>query len=177
LTKGFRWRPWIFLYWRNTVVLSKNTERIYKDNRTGECDNSFILEGKDHSRQMFVGRQDIQKCGHWSGLYLARSGLYGSMKRTNFGLRYCLIDCPPHILARKRNANGTNIIQTRWPTRNRKSWKKEWNRYLIRSNEIWFIRRQMNLFERRKGENLQIHARRSNSQTIFGKNSTLSWLL
>jgi hypothetical protein len=82
----------------------KNTERIYKDNRTGECDNSFILEGKKIIQDVKCSwdaktfkNADIDPDYIWQGRdYM---DLY---EADEFWLRYCLIDCPPHILAREK---------------------------------------------------------------------------
>jgi hypothetical protein len=82
----------------------KNTKRVYRDNRTGEWDNKFTLNGKKII-------QDIKCC--WDTKTFKNSGWkkdYDWQGRDymdlgdadEFWLRYCLVDCPPHLLAREK---------------------------------------------------------------------------
>lgn len=82
----------------------KNTERIIKGNRSGECDNVFTHNGK-----RIV--QDI-KCS-WDAktfinsdmnfLYEFQGRDYMDMYDADeFWLRYCLVDCPPHLVNREK---------------------------------------------------------------------------
>ncbi len=82
----------------------KNTERIHKGNRTGECDNFFTLEGKKiiqdvkccWDAETFMN-SDFTKDYEWQGRdYM---DLYDA---DEFWLRYCLVDCPEHLVVKEK---------------------------------------------------------------------------
>lgn len=82
----------------------KNTQRIYKDNRTGEWDNKFTLNGKKII-------QDTKACwdtktfknSDMDAGYIWQGRDYMDLGEADeFWLRYVLIDCPPHIVAREK---------------------------------------------------------------------------
>jgi len=83
---------------------TKNTQRVYKDNRTGEWDNKFTLNGKKII-------QDVKCC--WDTKTFMNSKLDADYvwqgrdyldlgEADEFWLRYCLVDCPEHIVAREK---------------------------------------------------------------------------
>lgn len=82
----------------------KNTERVSKGNITGECDNKFTFNGKKIV-------QDVKCC--WDAKTFKNSELnflYEFQGRSyldlyeadEFWLRYCLVDCPPHLVNREK---------------------------------------------------------------------------
>lgn len=82
----------------------KNTERIYKDNRTGEWDNKFTLDGKKIIQDVKCSwdsktfkNADMDSDYVWQGRDYLDLG-----DADEFWLRYCLIDCPPHIVAKEK---------------------------------------------------------------------------
>jgi hypothetical protein len=83
---------------------SKNTERVFKNNRTGEWDNKFTLNGKKII-------QDVKCC--WDSKTFKNSDMDSGYiwqgrdymdlgEADEFWLRYCLVDCPPHLVAREK---------------------------------------------------------------------------
>lgn len=82
----------------------KNTQRIVKGNLTGECDNKFTQNGKKIVQDLKLCwnpktfmNSEISKLYEWQGrTYL---DLYDA---DEFWLRYALIDCPDHLVAKEK---------------------------------------------------------------------------
>lgn len=97
---------------------SKNTERIIKGNRTGECDSIFEIDPKlSLTPEIYKGRkvkviQDVKCC--WDADTFMRSDFdhdYEWQGRDymdqydvdEFWLRYCLVDCPDHLVKKEKD--------------------------------------------------------------------------
>lgn len=97
---------------------TKNTERITRDNLTGECDSKFEIDPKlSLTPEIYKGRkvkiiQDVKCC--WDSETFMNSKfdpLYENQGRTylelydcdEFWLRYCLVDCPEHLVQKEKN--------------------------------------------------------------------------
>lgn len=82
----------------------KNTKRINKGNLTGECDINSVINGvrviQDikccWDAETFIN-SEIDNLYEWQGrIYMH---LYDA---DEFWLRYCLVDCPPHIVVKEK---------------------------------------------------------------------------
>jgi len=84
---------------------TKNTKRIFKDNRTGEFDNMFTLDGKKIIQDVkccwdtktFMN-SDFSKDYEWQG-----RDYMDLAEADEFWLRYCLVDCPEHLYEKEKD--------------------------------------------------------------------------
>jgi hypothetical protein len=87
-------------------MYSKNDERRYNDDHSGECDvfKDLVTKKVVHDVKCSWNAETFMSATpdvnyEWQGrIYMEL------WYADEFHLRYCLVDCPPHLLKRKDNA-------------------------------------------------------------------------